>query len=124
MELSEFVSDIIQDIAQAVESAQGKYTQENQRSLPPVVCPSEIDRDKEHCIDHGIRRYVTYVDFDVSMVVSDNDSKEGSAGIKAHILSLHGGLGHEERSELVQRVRFRIPVVLPSIKTDSSYGKY
>ena len=124
MELCEFVSGIVRDIADAVKEAQNDNRRDDNNFLPMIVSPSEVNRDKEHCIYSGIRRYVTYVDFDVSMVVSENDSKDGRAGIKAHILSLHGGLGHEERSELVQRVRFRIPVVLPSIKTDSSYGKY
>lgn len=123
MELNEFISGVLQDITQAVESTQHRYKTDNQEMLSPIVCPSEIETDKEHCIERDIRRYITYVDFDVALAVSETDGKDGKAGVRTKIVDFCRGTEHGEHSELVQRIRFRIPIVLPSIKTRSNKGR-
>lgn len=120
MELKEFISGIIQDITTAVNETQKEYKTENQDVLQPIINPSEIDTDKGNCVHNGIKRHITYIDFDVSLIVSENDGKKGEAGIKVNILSMHGGVDHTEHSELIQRVHFNVPIALPAIETSDT----
>lgn len=69
-----------------------------------------------------IRSYIREsidVDFDVAITATESDGKNGSAGIKvASILNIGGGVDSKTENQIVSRVKFTLPLILPYLKNN------
>ena len=111
MRLSDFIQDTLYEIARGVEAARIKA-----RDLV-AINPSRLDG--EQITERS------YIDFDVSIVVSETGENERSAGGRiggeinvASVAKIGAGVGRKEkgsssaRAEQTHRVSFRVPVYL------------
>ncbi|MEJ8591487.1 hypothetical protein JSO54_09595 [Riemerella anatipestifer] len=116
MELKEFISETLLQITQGVCEAQ-KQTKE----LGGVVNPSEVYSD--NFVKASIKdqqRIVQIIDFEVGLTSSSE--KNNNKGIGVALGSLKGGLGTSkgENETTDTKIKFQIPLVLPSVENDNT----
>ena len=111
MNLSEFIVESLAQITAGIRDARAVVGND-------LVAPSDFGKDKPIAeltlvlLQDGQTRRVQMVEFDVALTVST----EASGKIKLGVLSLGIGAdaGRELRNEQATRVRFKIPLALPS----------
>lgn len=119
MELKEFIKSTIKQIAESVDELNqefdGKQTFVNPTNIKGV-------RESPH-VPFAFTDYnVTNIDFDLSVDVENKEGTTGKVGVLASVIgvgvsSTEGRVQHSE-----SKVRFTIPVVLPSKKLDPNKG--
>jgi hypothetical protein len=117
MDLCEFVRASLVDIASGVQEADaavseiGGWVNPSHRDLPGSF--RSVGRP------HGIVT-VQEVQFDVAVTASKAEGAEGKAGIEVVGISLGLGVKGTTQSEAVSvsRLRFSVPIVLPSTKNE------
>lgn len=115
MELKEFIKEVLLEITQAVEEAQNEG--QNKNDVSAVISPT-ITADNRAIIN-GVHRSTTDIYFDVQIAVSEGNDGEGGIGIKvAQLFNASATANSSSRNELTQRIQFRVPVALPSVKTE------
>lgn len=107
MNLEEFIKESISNIVRGVECSQKELENTN-----AVINPSTIN--EKGFIDSRGRRKVVDVQFDVAVTVENID--EGKKGFKiavADILSLGANSQEKTANQVISRIAFEIPVLLP-----------
>lgn len=107
MNLEEFIKESISNIVRGVECSQKELENTN-----AVINPSTIN--EKGFIDSRGRRKVVNVQFDVAVTVENID--EGKEGFKiavADILSLGANSQEKTANQVISRIAFEIPVLLP-----------
>ena len=107
MNLEEFIKESISNIVRGVECSQKELENTN-----AVINPSTIN--EKGFIDSRGRRKVVDVQFDVAVTVENID--EGKNGFKiavADILSLGANSQEKTANQVISRIAFEIPVLLP-----------
>ena len=119
MELKEFIKSTIKQIAESVDELnqefEGKQTFVNPTNIKGIG-------DKPY-VPFAFTDYnVTNIDFDLSVDVENKEGTTGKVGVLASVIgvgvsSTEGRVQHSE-----SKVRFTIPVILPSKKLDPNKG--
>ena len=110
MELEEFVARTLEQLVQGVRKAQQKVL-----SLGAAINPSsEIHSG-------GAINEPRRIDFDVAVTASEEDSAGGTAKFSIKVLSLEGGAGATTSNSTVSRIKFNIPVQLPTMKNVGTF---
>lgn len=107
MNLEEFIKESISNIVRGVECSQKELENTN-----AVINPSTIN--EKGFIDSRGRRKVVNVQFDVAVTVENID--EGKKGFKiavADVLSLGVNSQEKTANQVISRIAFEIPVLLP-----------
>lgn len=111
MDLKEFVRESILQVVSAISEAQPKA-----RELGADICPSYANVGAQLVTQSMYvgTELASFFDFDVALTASD--AQTGGAGLKVVAGLIGGGFGGELKTEnaTVSRLRFRIPVMLPS----------
>ncbi|HEY8749795.1 MAG TPA: hypothetical protein VIM11_17560 [Tepidisphaeraceae bacterium] len=117
MDLKEFVSETIKQIIDGVVAAQ-EYGRAKGARVNPLHLPVRNS--------HGVMQSVNYradvahpVEFDVALSTSDGTQTKGGVGLIVGILTLGSSGQSKNDNEVVSRVKFTIPVVLPTEKDDA-----
>ena len=120
MKLSEFVESTLLQIIQGVAAAQsktkieGRSPKEADLVNPPVLNQADNAPKNKHYTTIK-RDLVQMVDFDVAVTVSRDSAQEGGAGINIAGLGGFGGkLKDGESLSEVSRIKFQVPIILPS----------
>lgn len=114
MELKNFVSQTIQQIFEGVEQAQ-KLTEKR-----GIIAPSKIRQTEKEIPNHpaviGFHHAapIISVDFDISISTQDVTKEKAGAGIFIAAFGIGGQTGLETSSDQFNKIRFSIPVILPS----------
>lgn len=119
MELKEFVKAALTDIVEAV-----KETQEAVNGMGATIAPTmpmpiatkTIKVDDKNLL-------ISQVDFNVAVTAESSNAINGDAKAGIHVLSSKVEGKTEERNEIVSRVSFSIPIILPSTKVLSDGQK-
>jgi hypothetical protein len=114
MELKEFIKETLTSIISGVAESQAYIREKN---IECEVCPKIKSKYEETgCIFSDSGKPIRNVDFDVSVNVAE---KVGSKGFIAITIS-QIGLGKEKNKENTSgqdsRIKFSIPITLPSMK--------
>src|SRR5690349_16658267 len=111
MELKEFVRETLVQVIAAVSEAQPKG-----RELGADICPSFSNIGSKLVSESMYAGTEVASMFDFDVAISATDSKTGGAKLTVVALALGGSLGGDLTSETatVSRIRFKIPVFLPS----------
>ena len=107
MNLEEFIKESISNIVRGVECSQKELEKTN-----AVINPSTIN--EKGFIDNRGRRKVVNVQFDVAVTIENID--EGKKGFKiafADILSLGANSQEKTANQVISRIAFEIPILLP-----------
>jgi hypothetical protein len=117
MDLREFVRASLVDIVSGVQEADAAVSE-----LGGWVNPSYRDLAPNRSVGrpHGVVS-VQEVQFDVAVTASQAEGKEAKAGIEVVGISIGLGVKGNTQSEAVSvsRLRFSVPVVFPSTKSES-----
>lgn len=125
MELKSFISSTIEEIARGVLAAS-----ENLADTNAIVSPTDFKinsndsqafgRTKSpHREDHLGKgtRVVQKVDFDIAVTVDETDKTKAGGKISVLSIGLGGDLETSSKTGTNSRIRFSVPVVLPSKET-------
>ena len=114
MELKEFVTETLLQIAAGIEAAQGKLLE----SGSGARINTSVTRDDSGSLVTGGRRHsVEFVEFDVAILA--NTGTETKAGIGLTVASLVnlGASGRSNQSQGTEsRIKFKVPVAYPKHK--------
>ena len=114
MELSKFISETINSIIKGVSDSQ-KYAEENGAIVNPEVSYKDIDKTTvSYFKDKDGASKVYNVDFDISVVTSENKEKEGGASINVYSIKAGGGVTKKENNENISKISFSVNIVLPT----------
>lgn len=119
MELKEFVKAALTDIVEAV-----KETQEAVKDMGATIAPTmpmpiatkTIKVDEKNLL-------ISQVDFNVAVTAESSNSLNSDAKAGIHVLSSKVEGKTEEHSEIVSRVSFSIPIILPTTQVLSDGQK-
>jgi len=119
MELKEFIKSTIKQIAESVDELNQEFD-----GKQTFVNPTNIKGIGEKpYVPFAFTDYnVTNIDFDLSVDVENKEGTTGKVGVLASVIgvgvsSTEGRVQHSE-----SKVRFTIPVILPSKKLDPNKG--
>src|SRR5664279_23453 len=109
MELKDFVSETIKQIIDGVSTAQEHAASKGARVSPNV----DYHSGKVAIIDSISQQPVQNIDFDVAVTASNEAKTQGGVAVFGAAFGL-ASKGQSERSnEVINRIRFSIPIVLP-----------
>ena len=118
MELQEFVAETLSQIIHGVKSAQ-QTSSEVGAMINPAI-PNIQFMKKSHISTEakadGIGNMVLFVEFDTAVTVTEGDGVNAKAGINVFGSNIGIGIGTKDESSTVSRIKFKVPVVLPSQK--------
>jgi len=114
MELKDFVKATITQIIDGVVEAQKYAKQHGGRVAPLHISKLGLD-GKVHETTLRTEKE-TPIEFDVAVTTSDGTQTKGGIGITVGAISLGSAGQSKKDNELVSRIKFSIPVVLPSDK--------
>ena len=110
MELKEFIKTTLTEIVEAV-----KETQETVKDMGATIVPTmpHAIATKTICVDEN-NLLISQVDFNVAVTAGSSNTLNGDAKAGIRVLSTSIKGQTEERNEVVSRVAFSIPVILPA----------
>ena len=112
MELRDFVSETIIQIAEGVALAQERSTE-----LGAYVNPT-LTGNTTDAVQHGFLKSAhgaaQIVGFDVALTVTEGKGAKGGIGIIAGAITLGGSGQSSTENSSVSRVKFGVPLILPS----------
>lgn len=115
MDLKDFITETLSQIAKGVGNAQNEYQQ-----LGGVVNPSglqqivgDIPYGKATAL-HGSAILLCNVQFEVSLTNDTKNNSSGGIGVLFGAVSIGGKTGNENSQISLTKVKFNIPVKLPS----------
>jgi len=112
MELKDFVSETLKQVMEGVKLAQEKAT-ELGGTVNPVGFVN-TDKNAPRSMDGTLIAQV--IDFDIVVSTSDTDKAKGGAGIFVGEVGIGVRGEVESQSTGVNRIKFSIPIYLPSQK--------
>ena len=117
MELRDFLATTLREIIAAIADA-AEYAGQHGAEVNPHTLEWREDQGHVLIYDDETGLLATLVEFDVAITATESRERGVDGGIK--VLGLHLGLGaHADSSaemERVSRIKFNVPVVLPSSK--------
>lgn len=115
MELKDFVTSTLTQIAEGVKNAQEPY-----KNLGGVVNPGGLKLVEggmpygKTIPMHGDAILLCNVQFEVSLTSDNLSNNSGGIGVLFGAISIVGKSGEEERQSSLTKVKFNVPVKLPS----------
>lgn len=122
MELKEFIKQSIIEISQAVQEANSHFGDNGINAIvnPEFICESGKDKraftmpfDEESPNEN---RFIENIDFDVAVTTGGEISGEAKGGIKIASFEIGGKGSVVDKQQNVSRIKFIIPVCLPTGK--------
>lgn len=114
MELKDFIKNTITELSDAVEelnkelpkgAAVNPTSQNGIKNIPSYDITSEYLN-------------VTNIEFDLSLIAESSNSTNGKIGVAASIINMGRTKDEGDLSRYENRIRFSLPVILPSKKFD------
>jgi hypothetical protein len=119
VELKEFIKQSIIEISEAVKESNEHF---NSKGINAFVNPEfiyESDRDKRSYTmpeKSNEIRYIEDIEFDVAVTTGGEISGEAKGGIKIASFQVGGGGSVVDKQQNVSRMKFTVPVCLPTGK--------
>lgn len=114
MELKDFVTEALLQIAGGIEAAQSKL----QESGSAARINTSVTRDDSGTLVTGGRRHsVEFVEFDVAILANSGTETKAGVGLTvASLLNLNAGGKSNQSQGTESRIKFKVPVVYPKHK--------
>lgn len=114
MELKDFVTEALLQIAGGIEAAQSKL----QESGSAARINTSVTRDDSGSLVTGGRRHsVESVEFDVAILANSGAETRAGVGLTvASLLNLNAGGKSNQSQGTESRIKFKVPVVYPKHK--------
>ena len=111
MNLRDFISETLIQIAEGVKDAQGKFSAHGARINPKIT--SAASRASEHGLISASGSAAQLVHFDVALTTTDGTGTKGGIGVFAGAVSLGSSGQSKTENSSISRVQFIVPLVLP-----------
>ena len=122
MELKDFVKETLVQIVRGVDDANIALSDKT-----AFVASTNIktNKDIKGTVDKkGRTHYVTDVDFDVAINIQNTKTKESGVGVEIlSVLNVGGKGGSESTNISTSRIKFSLPLALPTEPEDKLYTK-
>jgi hypothetical protein len=114
MELKEFVTEALLQIAGGIEAAQNKL----QEAGSAARINTSVTRDESGSLVTGGRRHsVEFVEFDVAILANSGTETKAGVGLTvASLLNLSAGGRSNQSQGTESRIKFKVPVAYPKHK--------
>jgi len=114
MELKQFISQALSSIVEGVVEAQNQT-----RDHGAFINPGGLMRTTKSISDNAIwdnrtNNFARLVDFDIAVTVEEGTKTNAKIGVVAGLLNLGAGGASENKELAVSRIRFEVPVLLPT----------
>lgn len=117
MELQQFVSESLRQIMAGIVDAQKAV-----EDIGGLIAPSNSDYQYDKAGTRYVQppgrdkppREMTVIDFDVAVTVTEGSQSKGGVGVVMAVLALGGSRQSEATAESVSRIKFGVPVSLPT----------
>jgi len=109
MELKDFVSETLKQIMEGA-----KVAQEKAAEMGGAINPKGIISTDPKSVKGPFAEPVQFIDFDVVVSTSDLDKAKGGLGVFVGEIGIGVKGEVEEQNLAVNRIRFSVPVYLPS----------
>jgi len=111
MELKEFVTETLLQIASGIEAAQTEL----QDSGSAARINTSVTRDNSGTLVTGGRRHsVEFVEFDVAILANSGTETKAGVGLTvASLLSLNAGGKSNDSHGTESRIKFKVPIAYP-----------
>lgn len=110
MELRDFVTNTLVDIAEGVRRAQHELAESGARVNPLLF-------ERGHTTGHAP---IEKIQFDVAVSVGEETGTTGKVNVVAYVMGVSGERQHDRQSERISRVQFTVPMVLPTTAPKSA----
>ncbi|WP_321435906.1 hypothetical protein [uncultured Bacteroides sp.] len=118
MELKEFISETIQQIALGVKDAMDKCEELDIIVNPNITVGANGDYYIPKTGSTNMQRRVQLIDMDIAITVSESSEQNAGGGANIKILNVGGGIKEGKSTSNENRVKFSIPVCLPISNVD------
>ena len=109
MDLKQFIHDVLVNVVEAIDDA-GKAVADRGAMINPNGQRAR-DRHQRFTLQDI---HLNQIEFDISVTVADKAGVDGKAGIRVMGLEVGGGGKQETSSSSVSRIKFSVPMLLPS----------
>ena len=114
MNLQEFIAESLLQIINGVKEAQTGSADTGAHINPAgLIMPQEKISAPYHPNEDT---YSSYIEFDVAITVTEGAERKGGIGVAAGIFAIGGQGKTETQSGTISRIKFSVPVMLPSGK--------
>lgn len=122
MDIQEFITETIKQIALGVSSA-NKEIELYGALLPDTNCA--LNRENvQYYKEDGIARIITDVNFDIAVTVVQNETNSAGGGIKVCGMNLGADSSNNNSNQTSSRVQFKLNLVLPPTNSVKYHGQY
>jgi len=116
VELKEFITETLMQIADGIEDAQKRL---KDRGSKAIVNTNMTATDVGHVVTGGRRRPVEFVEFDVAVLADEGTEKRAGVGLTvASLLKLDAGGKSSQSKGSESRIKFKIPMSYPMHQYD------
>lgn len=111
MDLKEFVTEALLQVAEGIEAAQAEL----QETGSGARINTSVTRDDSRTLVAGGRRHsVEFVEFDVAILANSGTETKAGVGLTvASLLNLSAGGRSNQSQGTESRIKFKVPVVFP-----------
>jgi hypothetical protein len=122
MDLKNFVASTLTQIVEGVAEAAGAVA-ELGGVVSPAYSPASPPGERLGVSSDGTQTPVYGVAFDVALVSASMDANEAGGGLRVAGLGFGGKVSGNEKEEITSRVRFLVPLQLPTDPTSANRAK-
>lgn len=122
MELKEFVMSTISQVIDAVEELNMRY--EGKDAVVNPSGPHRLSGESLNMDTKSGNRQVTEIEFDLTVSVEESKDAGGKVNVLACVIGGDVSKSHAEGNSSVSRVRFTVPVMLPTRKVKDAIRRY
>ncbi len=114
MELREFITETLMQIAEGIEDAQKRLKDKGSEA---IINTNMTETDVGHLVTGGRRRPVELIEFDVAILASEGTEAKGGIGLTvASLLNLEAGGKSSHSTGSESRIKFKVPMSYPMHK--------
>ncbi len=111
MEIRDFISETLSEIAEGIKSAQPRVKAAG-GAVNPMGC--NYPNSEKYVLQHkATSRIGDNVEFDIAVTVEERTKSGGEMGVAIPVIKASIGGGSEAQTGSVNRVKFKIPVIFP-----------
>jgi hypothetical protein len=114
MELNKFISEALKSIVNGIVDAQNQTKEQG-----ALINPGGLMRTTKSISDNAIwdnsnNNFARLVNFDIAVTVEEGTKTDAKIGVVAGLLNLRAGGSSENKELAVSRIKFEVPVLLPT----------
>jgi len=114
MELKDFVTETLVQIAEGIEEAQKRLHEKNSEA---IINTNMTQSSRGHLVTGGSNKPVEMVEFDVAILANEGTATKAGVGLTvASLLKLDAGGQSKQSKGTESRIKFKIPMSYPMHK--------